>query len=130
MVAANVTFTPTIPADRSVPSGSSTRMRLARRDSTLGVVGHDSSNPDLLDDSDIASYVSLTDSIKPVSFAASGAALFSDTPIIGNLRTQGLSPRDALVSNTPNPASDSKTSIAANGYSFIKAGEQYKILVR
>ncbi|GAA5989001.1 hypothetical protein JCM5350_001746 [Sporobolomyces pararoseus] len=131
LVAANVSFTPTISTDRSVPSGSSTRMRLARRDPTLGVVGTpDSSNSDLLDDSDIVSFVSLTDGVKPVSLASTGAALYKDTPIVGNILTMGLSPRDALVSNSPNPASDTQTSIAANGYDFIQAGQQYKVLVR
>ena len=106
-------------------------MRLARRDPTLGVIARDSSEPDLLDDSDIVSFVSLTDSTEPHSFAASsGAAKYSDTPIVGNILTQGLSPRDALVSNTPNPSSDTQTAIAANGYSFIKSGEQYRVLVR
>ncbi|GAA6020873.1 hypothetical protein JCM11491_000015 [Sporobolomyces phaffii] len=130
LVAANVSFTPTISTDRSVPSGSSTRMRLARRDSTLGVVSPDSSTSDPFDTSDIVSFVTLSDGSSPASLASTGPALYKDTPTVGNILTQGLSPRDALVSNTPNPASDTQTAVNPNGYDFIKSGEQYRILVR
>lgn len=131
LIAGNTPFTPTISTDRSVGSGSSARMRMIRRREALGVVTNPSVD-DLVNTSDIDSFASFDDSFEPISLAAApaSATLYKDTPIVGNILTQGLSPRDALVSNTPNPASDTQTSIAANGYSFIQSGQQYKILVR
>ncbi|GAA5893796.1 uncharacterized protein JCM6883_003638 [Sporobolomyces salmoneus] len=137
LVNANVSFTPTISTDRRVESGSSTRMRLTRRDPDLGVVNQDSSAPFDVDldegsPSGIYSFVSLADGSEPGSLAASNnkPLLYKDTPIVGNILTQGLSPRDALVSNSPNPASDTRTVLAPNSYGFVRSGQQYRILVR
>ncbi|GAA5925680.1 uncharacterized protein JCM15063_005088 [Sporobolomyces koalae] len=133
LVDANTTFTSTIPTDRSV-SGTSARMLRVRNESPSTLVGAipEASDSNLFDDSAIVSFATLQDSVKPASLAASntGAALYTDTPTVGNILTVGLSPRDALVSNTPNPASDTQTAVAANGYDFIQSGKQYKILVR
>ncbi|GAA6060992.1 hypothetical protein JCM10212_000678 [Sporobolomyces blumeae] len=126
LVDANTTFVATIPTDRSV--GSTTRMRLARRGSTLAAVP-DLSTADLTDTTGITSFIAHGNVQAAVAPSTKGA-LYSDVPIIGNIATYGLSPRDFLISNSPNPASDTQTTIAANGYDFVQSGATYRVLVR
>lgn len=122
LIAADTPFTSTISTDRSVGSGSTSRLRLARR------ADSSSAGDGPVDTSKFGAYIG---GYAPALAAVQpSTTLYADTPIVGNILTQGLSPRDARVSNTPNPASDTQTAINANSYSFIKSGQQYKVLVR
>ncbi|CEQ39583.1 SPOSA6832_01108, partial [Sporobolomyces salmonicolor] len=143
LVAANVSFTPTISTDRSVSnsSSSSTRMRFVKRSPDVGVV--DGVLPALSPRStphnsalDLPLLSAL--GLDPASTLASTTTsstpaaprLYTDTPTVGNLATATLLPRDFLLNNSPNPWSEEQTQVVPSQYGFIATATQYRVLVR
>ncbi|GAA5969904.1 hypothetical protein JCM21900_004187 [Sporobolomyces salmonicolor] len=143
LVAANVSFTPTISTDRSVSNSSSsnTRMRFVKRSPDVGVV--DGVLPALSPRS--TTHNSALDlpllsalGLDPASTLASTTTsstpaaprLYTDTPTVGNLATSTLLPRDFLLNNSPNPWSEEQTQVVPSQYGFIATATQYRVLVR
>ncbi|GAA5857877.1 hypothetical protein JCM1840_000947 [Sporobolomyces johnsonii] len=141
LVAANISFTPTISTDRSVSNSSSTRMRFVKRSPDVVVVGDSlpalsprspTSNNAL--DLPLLSALGLDPSSALASTASSTSATaprrYTDTPTVGNLATATLVPRDFLLDNSPSPWSEEQTQVGPNQYGFITPGTQYRVLVR